>query len=177
MTPVRQGRLTVAVFAMALLSVAPLTAQTSDDERSVSVTDELVDVLVGAMSLVDPIEPAGADTQRLLSVLLSDPLVVSVLVDAGAVGIQELSGASPWQSTPERVQELLAQGAPTWFSDAIQVSVDLALPVVTPLNVLLVLAEQPDHSMRAFLAEHELEAQVLAEVARKALRDLGRQFG
>jgi hypothetical protein len=35
----------------------------------------------------------------------------------------------------------------------------------------------PDHSMRTFLAEHELEAQVLAEVARKALRDLGRQFG
>ncbi len=48
MTPARQGRLTVAVFAMALLSVAPLTAQTSDDKRSVSVTDELVDVLVGA---------------------------------------------------------------------------------------------------------------------------------
>ena len=179
MTTARQGRLTVAAIAAALLFSTHLTAQTSQ-EGAVGLTDELVDVLVGAMSLSDPLSlPPRQDTEQLLAVLVSDLLVAAVLMDAGAVGIDlpAEAGASPWQSTPERAQALLAQGSPQWFTQAIQVSVDLGLPVVMPLNVLLVLAEQPDASMQQFLAEHVLEAEVLADAAREALRAVGRRSG
>ncbi len=183
MTTVRQGRLTVAAIATALLFSthlsAHLAAQTSEAEGAVGVTDELVDVLVGAMSLSDPSSLQPQDTEQLLAVLVNDLLVAAVLMDAGAVGIDlpTEAGASPWQSTPERAQALLALGAPRWFTGAIQVSVDLDLPVVMPLNVLLVLAEQPDAAMQRFLAEHGLEAEVLAGVARETLRAVGRRSG
>ena len=54
---------------------------------------------------------------------------------------------------------------------------DLDLRVVMPLNVLLVLAEQPGAAMQRFLAEHGLEADVFAGVARETLRAMGRRSG
>jgi hypothetical protein len=57
------------------------------------------------------------------------------------------------------------------------VSVDLDLSVVMPLNVLLVLAVQPDASMREFLSEHGLEADAVADAAREALRAVGCRSG
>ncbi|HBD98131.1 MAG TPA: hypothetical protein DC060_08015 [Gemmatimonadetes bacterium] len=183
MTTARQGRLTVAAIATALLFSTHLSAQTSQasqTEGAVGLTDEFVDVLVGAMSLADPLSPPPhQDTEQLFAVLVNDLLVAAVLMDAGAVGIDLPSdvGASPWQSTAERAQALLAQGAPQWFTSAIQVSVDLDLSVVMPLNVLLVLAVQPDASMREFLSEHGLEADAVADAAREALRAVGCRSG
>ena len=118
MTTARQGRLTVAAIATALLFSTHLSAQTSQasqTEGAVGLTDEFVDVLVGAMSLADPLSPPPhQDTEQLFAVLVNDLLVAAVLMDAGAVGIDLPSdvGASPWQSTAERAQALLAQGAP-----------------------------------------------------------------
>ena len=180
MTTARQGRLTVAAIATALLFSTHLSAQASQTEGAVGLTDEFVDVLVGAMSLADPLSPPPhQDTEQLFAVLVNDLLVAAVLMDAGAVGIDLPSdvGASPWQSTAERAQALLAQGAPQWFTSAIQVSVDLDLSVVMPLNVLLVLAVQPDASMREFLSEHGLEADAVADAAREALRAVGCRSG
>ena len=177
MTTARQGRLTVAAIATALLFSTHLSAQT---EGAVGLTDEFVDVLVGAMSLADPLSPPPyQDTAQLFAVLVNDLLVAAVLMDAGAVGIDLPSdvGASPWQSTAERAQALLAQGAPQWFTSAIQVSVALVLSVVMPLNVLLVLAVQPAASIREFLSEHGLKADAVADAAREALRAVGCRSG
>jgi len=60
MTTARQGRLTVAAIATALLFSTHLSAQTSQasqTEGAVGLTDEFVDVLVGVMSLADPLSP------------------------------------------------------------------------------------------------------------------------
>ena len=87
MTTARQGRLTVAVIATALLFSTHLSAQASQTEGAVGLTDELVDVLVGAMSLADPLSPPPhQDTEQLFTVLVNDLLVAAVLMDAGAVG-------------------------------------------------------------------------------------------
>jgi len=46
-----------------------------------------------------------------------------------------------------------------------------------PLNVLLVLAEQPDVAMQKFLSEHGLEADVVAVAARETLRAVRHRAG
>jgi hypothetical protein len=169
------GRLISLVFLTGALLAAPLAGQSA--EGTLGISSELVDVLVGALALTDPASAGAPDTEQLLAVLVGDPLVAAVLREAGADGFAPIEGSSPWGASADRLQEMLSGEVPPWFTQAIQGTLELGLPVVTPLNVLLVLVETPDAETAAFLSEHGLVAADVAALARGTLAELGRQLG
>ena len=169
----RHGRLLFWVMLLCTATVAPVSAQAAAQrEASIDVTGELVEVMVSALA-ADPDAVGIDDTQRLLDSLLDDALVVSVLQDAGAPVTLSPSFVPTAAADLTRLQEVLAGGAPLWLAQAIQVSVEMELPVVTPLNVLLVLVRDPDVTVTAFLSELGVDAPALEARARSALEELG----
>ena len=168
----RHGRLLFRVMLLCAATVAwhpvPSAAQR---EASIGVTGELVDVMVSALA-ADPDASGMDDTRRLLDSLLDDALVVSVLQDAGAAVSPSPSFVPTAAGDLARLQEVLAGGAPLWLADAIQVSVEMELPAVTPLSVLLVLVRDPDVTVTTFLRELGVEADALEAGARSALQEM-----
>jgi hypothetical protein len=75
----------------------------------------------------------------------------------------------------DRLRARLADGPPIWLADALQVSIDYRLSVLTPLNLLFVLLEEPAPATEAFLARHGLERDALRELLRSTLTELGRR--
>lgn len=182
MNVARHGRrsppATVAwLVAVALLAFTPpprLAAQTRGPAR-IDVSPELVSVLVGAL-VQEPASNDGA-TERLLAGLSADPLVTAVLSELGASNLTPSQALVPTPWEVERLQSALAGGAPSWLAEAIQISVDHDLPIVTPLNVLVVLLRHPDEATNAFLNRHGLHGPGVLDFAVEVLQDLGESLG
>lgn len=160
--------LLVLVPLLAFLA-SPVSAQAGSGV-GIDVSPELLGVMVDA--LVPSAAGEAWSTKVLLSSLTIDPQVRRVLDGLGATDVKakEAWPPSPWDL--ERVQAALAGGAPSWLAEAIQVSVDRKLPVVTPLNVLLVLVRRPDADTVAFLREHGLESQAVETSVTDALQEM-----
>lgn len=188
MKPPRQGSLLLGAVVLTALVAPPIAAQSTTPspvaaETTVQAGDASpgqVDVsleLLGVMiaTLVPDGTPGSGDgtTRTLLASLALDPLVSDLLE---ALGARALPGGPPAVVTPQalaRLQESLAGGVPGWLTEAVQVSVDLELPLVLPLNVLLVLARDPDEATAEFLRVHGVEAPTVAAATLDVLESIG----
>ncbi len=169
MTLFRHGRLLLSALLVCTALAHPLSAQTQD-LASLSFTEGMVDVLVGAMALSEPGHAPGVETDQ----LIADPLVASVLEEAGAVGLSTPTGTSPWKASGSRVQEFLAGGSPEWLTQSMQISVEMSLPMVMPLNVLLALTRDPDPAVDTFLDGYGLAAAAVSELSESVLLELSK---
>jgi hypothetical protein len=177
MTHLRHGRLLLSALLVCTALAHPLSAQTQDaDAASLSLTESMVDMLVGAMALSAPGGVPVVETDQLLAALVADPLVSSVLSEAGAVDLQGPAGSSPWNASGSRLQEFLASGSPEWLTRSMQVSVEMSLPVVMPLNVLLVLTREPDAAVETFLSRYGLAAPAVSALSEAVLVELSKTF-